>query len=522
LEVFRMENLTYHYPNKATPALSQIDLKINDGEFLVVAGASGSGKSTLARIISRLAPEFYGGKIEGEARGTRDIGMVFQDPEKQLVMETVEREVAFPLENRGVERNLMRKQVLEVLSLLGIWHLKDKKTYELSGGEKQKVAIAAALAVRNRFLVLDEPVSQLDPMAADEIMHLLKKLNDDLGFTIVLVEQRIEKCLSYADRVVFLDKGKITFAGKPDEYVKWVGNHDCDFLPPVTELFWKLKSDMYPLTVKQGRELLRKNYDVASEVFETSIPAQGSNAIELKKVDFAFENGTKALSSVTLDVVKGETLGIIGANGAGKSTALRIMAGLLKPCKGNVEEEGAVGYLSQEPNDYLFNDTVYEELLFTQKNFQKVDSDFIDEILGDLDIESKRNANPRDLSGGERQRVALASVLAMKPQILLLDEPTRGLNKGYKMRLASYLRNLKKKGKTIVLVTHDMEFVAEVCDRSVIMFDGEIAQDGTTREILSGGLHFTTDINRMFQGMASPLRIEEAEGICFEKGREEP
>lgn len=522
MEVFRMENLTYYYPQKDMPALSQLDLKISDGEFLLVAGASGSGKSTLARIISRLAPEFYGGKIEGEVKGSRDIGMVFQDPEKQLVMETVEREVAFPLENRGVERNLMRKQVLEVLSLLGIWHLKDKKTYELSGGEKQKVAIAAALALRNRFLVLDEPVSQLDPMAADEIMHLLKKLNDDLGFTIVLVEQRTEKCLSYADRVVFLDNGEIAFSGKPAEYVKWVGNHDCNFLPPVTELFWRLKSNTLPLTVKQGRELINSCYDVSKEVLETSAAQTGSKAVALEKVDFSFSDGTMALSSVTLDVGKGETLGIIGANGAGKSTALRIMAGLLKPCKGKAQAYGAVGYLSQEPNDYLFNDTVYEELLFTQKNFQKIDCDLIEEILGDLDIESKRNVNPRDLSGGERQRVALASVLAMKPQILLLDEPTRGLNKGYKMRLAAYLRSLKEKGKTIVLVTHDMEFVAEVCDRSVIMFDGQIAQYGSTREILSGGLHFTTDINRMFHGMASPLKIGEAEGICTEKGRDGP
>jgi len=518
LEVFNMENLTYHYPNKDRPALSRLDLKIHDGEFLVVAGASGSGKSTLARIISRLAPEFYGGKIEGRVNGTRDIGMVFQDPEKQLVMETVEREVAFPLENRGVERKLMKKQVLEVLSLLGIWHLKDKKTYELSGGEKQKVAIAAALAVRNRFLVLDEPVSQLDPMAADEIMHILKKLNDDLGFTIVLVEQRTEKCLSYADRVVFLDNGEIAFIGKPPEYVKWAGRHDCNFLPPVTELFWRLESNNLPLTVKQGRELINSNYDVAANALGKPFLTAKSKAMTLKKVGFSFGDGTMALSSVTLDVGKGETLGIIGANGAGKSTALRIMAGLLKPSKGKAEAYGAVGYLSQEPNDYLFNDTVYEELLFTQKNFEKIDCDLIEEILCDLDMESKRNINPRDLSGGERQRVALASVLAMKPQILLLDEPTRGLNKGYKMRLAAYLGNLKRKGKTIVLVTHDMEFVAEVCDRAVIMFDGQVAQEGPTSEILSGGLHFTTDINRMFHGMASPLRIEEAEGICVKKG----
>ncbi|MBK5252767.1 MAG: ABC transporter ATP-binding protein [Peptostreptococcaceae bacterium] len=518
MEVFSIDNLTYHYPNRETPALSSLSLKIFEGEFIVVAGASGSGKSTLARVITRLAPEFYGGIIEGEVEGTMDIGMVFQDPEKQLVMETVEREVAFPLENRGIERNTMRKQVLEVLTLLGIWHLKDKKTYELSGGEKQKVAIAAALAVRNRFLVLDEPVSQLDPMAADEIMHLLKKLNDDLGFTIVLVEQRTEKCLSYADRVVFLEEGKLDFDGKPDEYVKWIRKHDCSFMPPVTELFARLESDELPLTVKEGRKLLSSNYEVDGDVNEMAVDPIEEKIMEFRNVDFSFENGTRALSSVNLDVGKGETLGIIGANGAGKSTALRLMAGLLKPGKGSVAMTGNVGYLSQEPNDYLFNDTVYEELLFTQKNFRKEAHGFIEKILNDLNIESHRDVNPRDLSGGERQRVALASVLAVDPGILLLDEPTRGLNRGYKGRLATYLRSLQKKGKTIILVTHDMEFVADVCDRVVIMFDGEIAQDGPTREILSGGLHFTTDINRLFHGMANPLILEEAADICTKRG----
>ena len=243
--------------------------------------------------------------------------------------------------------------------------------------------------------------------------------------------------------------------------------------------------------------------------------------IAFRNVDFSFDSGERALKSVTISVGNGETLGIIGANGAGKSTMLRLMAGLLKPVKGFVVSQGELGYLSQEPNDYLFNDTVFEELLFTQRNFKMENHAFIDEILKDLDIDRYRNINPRDLSGGERQRVALASVLAANPGILLLDEPTRGLNKGYKEKLASHLRSLQKKGKTIVLVTHDMEFVAEVCDRVAIMFDGEIAQHASTREILSGGLHFTTDIGRLFHGIANPLRVDEAQLLCARKGRED-
>lgn len=523
MEVFNIENLTYSYPDREAPAIAELDLKIENGEFLLVAGPSGSGKSTLARVISGLVPEFYGGSMRGRIRRAKDVGMVFQDPEKQLVMETVEREVAFPLENRGMERSVMRKQVLEVLSFLGIWYLKDKKTYELSGGEKQKVAIAAALAGRDRFLVLDEPVSQLDPMAAEEIMNLLKKLNDDLGFTIILVEQRMEKCLAFADRVLFMDEGKIIFDGTPSAYAKWVQVRDRSFLPTVAELFSRMDARTIPLTIKEGRRLLEKEYDVAREGKdkEETGSSQERNMV-FRKVEYSFEDGTRALKSVTLDVGRGESLGIIGANGAGKSTTLRLMAGLLKPSKGALEAKGSVGYLSQEPNDYLFNDSVFEELRFTQRNFGMENTLFIDRLLEELKLTDFRDVNPRDLSVGERQRVALASVLAMDPAVLLLDEPTRGLNKNHKNHLAAYLRQIRNKGKSVVLVTHDMEFVAETCDRVAIMFEGEIAQMGPVEDVLRGGLHFTTDINRLFQGTADPLKIEEAMALCRKKGCEGP
>lgn len=516
MKVLTLRNLSYTYPKRTEPALQGLDLEIRDGEYVVVAGASGSGKSTLARIISGLAPEFYGGTVFGTVERTGDVGMVFQDPEKQLVMETVEREVAFPLENRAMEPGAMKKEVLEVLSLLGIWHLRKKKTYELSGGEKQKVAIAAALAGKSRFLVLDEPVSQLDPMAADEIMHLLKKLNDDLGFTIVLIEQRTEKCLHDADRVVFLEKGILAFDGNPEAYARWVQEHDRTFLPPVADFFSRLGAENLPLCIKEGRRLLRKGWEVLPEASATEPAPEfpGEEVVRMKKVAFAFKDGTRALASVDLSVEKGEALGIIGANGAGKSTALRLMAGLLKPESGALEIRGLPGYLSQEPNDYLFNDTVAEELLFTQRNFGREDPGLIDRLLEELDLSAFRQVNPRDLSGGERQRAALASVLAMDPEVLLLDEPTRGLNQSAKHRLAAYLERLRARGKTLVLVTHDMEFAASVCGRIAIMFDGEIAQEGSVREVLGGGLHFTTDINRLFHGMSGPLEVGEAVGLC--------
>ncbi|MFA6670903.1 MAG: ATP-binding cassette domain-containing protein, partial [Bacillota bacterium] len=429
METFKIQQLTYFYPMKDEPALKDVTLSVDEGEFILVLGRSGSGKSTLGRVFNRIVPEFYGGRIKGRITGTDEIGMVFQDPEKQLVMDCVERELAFGLENIGAQYGIMKKKVMETLSFMNIMDVRGKKTYELSGGQKQKVAIGAMLSMGYRFLVLDEPTSQLDPSSSEEIMHVIKRLNDELGYTVILIEQTIDRCFHLADRILFMDEGRLIFDGTPREFAAWENAGKTEFLPSVSGLFSKLGWTDVPLTVKEGRSKLRKLESLVTGEVKNQKCGSGDEAIRTDNLCFAYEDGPPVLKGLDMTIYKGEILGIMGENGGGKSTLLKTFSGLLSPVKGRVSVDGEVGYLSQEPNDYLFNDTVYDELKFTLDNNNIKDYSVIDVILEDLDISIYRDKNPRDLSSGEKQRVALASILVMDPDILLLDEPTRGLDR---------------------------------------------------------------------------------------------
>ncbi len=508
MEIFKIQNLTYYYPRQSEPALRDIDLSIQEGEFILLLGKSGSGKSTLGRVFNKIVPEFYGGKIKGDIKGKLNVGMLFQDPEKQLVMDTVEREIAFGLENLGIEYKKMRKRVMETLSFLNMWEIKDKKTYELSGGQKQKVAVGATLSMGYKFLVLDEPTSQLDPATAEEILHILKRLNEDLGYTIILIEQRIDRCYHLADRILFMDDSKLVFNGDPQEFVFWNNSNTYDFLPSISHLFVKLGVKDIPLTVKEGRTKLRKLGYTMNLTNQNPIIKEYSKKdqiISIRKMSYTYPNGNKALEEISLDIYKGENLGVMGETGSGKSTLVKNICGLLKPTKGNIKSSERIGYLSQNPNDYLFNDTVYDELKFTLDNKNISDYSRIDKILDNLDILKYKDQNPRDLSGGERQRVAIASIMVMEPQILLLDEPTRGLDRELKNKLGQLLLDFKNKGKTIILVTHDIEFVSKYCDRIALMFDGTIAQCGSKYEVLDSGMYYSTQMNKLFSGYSHEI-----------------
>ncbi len=502
MEAFKIHDLTYYYPRKEEAALNDINLDIKEGEFVLLLGNSGSGKSTLGRVFNKIVPNFYGGKIKGKVEGTNEVGMVFQDPEKQLVMDKVERELAFGLENIGVSYGTMRKKVMEALSFLNIYDIKDKKTYELSGGQKQKVALGATISMGYKFLVLDEPTSQLDPVSAEEILHILKRLNEELGYTIILIEQRLDRCFHLADRVLFMENGSLIFDGDREEFVFWSNKKDKNFLPSVSEYFVKIGYENIPCTVKEGRKNLKKLF-IEDNLHKKEIHINENkkeDVITAKNIDFIYENGKHALKKIDLTVHKGEVLGILGENGGGKSTLLKNISGLLKPTKGKLSVEGVVGYLSQNPNDYLFNDSVYEELKYTLDNKNINDYGIIDKTLKDLDIYKYKDKNPRDLSGGERQRVAIASILVMDPDILILDEPTRGLDKDLKDKLGSIILDLKDKGKTIILVTHDVEFTSKFCDRACLIFDGSIAQMGSKYDVLTSGIYYSTQINKLFGG----------------------
>jgi len=532
--------LTYYYPETQTPALKNINLCIEEGEFVLIVGGSGSGKSSLARALAGLIPDFYGGKIGGkiyfkgqdlwsfDRRGLRSqVGFVFQDPEKQLVMTTVEAEVAFGLENLGLPPKEMLRRVAEVMSYLNLSPLKKEFIGSISGGQKQKVALASVLAMQPEVLILDEPTSQLDPVAAEEFFSLIEQLNKEMGYTVVLIEQRLERCFHLADRLVVMERGEILQDGPVEEVVRWQVRNGYPFLPPVAQFFGLLNHPAIPLTVQEGRQELKKMSVCHLSPGKVSKLKgyQGRAVVEMKDVWFTYPGGCEALKGINLRINAGEFVAIMGENAAGKSTLLKHIAGLLKPGRGRVMVLGKdtcttplvqmarqVGYLPQNPNDYLFRDTVEEELQFTLQNFGLKDDGKIDFILDRLNLKGCRMVNPRDLSSGERERVALAAILVAKPQLLGLDEPTRGLDYRLKGELGRLLAGLTREGLTVVTVTHDVEWAAEYVDRIILMFDGRIISDGPKNEVLSDSLCYSPQMARLFRGLARGI-LTVSEGL---------
>ena len=545
--LYKVENLTYYYPDAPQPALQNINMVIEEGEFLLVVGGSGSGKSSLARLLAGLLPDFYGGRIGGrvlfKGRDIRhldrrtlagEVGIVFQDPEKQLVMTSIEGEIAFSLENLGLPQAEMFRRVAEVLGFFGLTRHKTDFTATLSGGQKQKLALASVLAMQPRVLILDEPTSQLDPAAAEEFFNLVRQLNEEMNYTIVLVEQRLERCFHLADRVVIMERGQIVNISPPGDSAAWQVANNFSYIPPVAAFFACLQAPVVPLTVKEGRRLLNK-YKLfpEQEGKQRVMPAgsagkgpggRGVPAVEVKGLWFTYPNGREALRDINLHIAPGEFVALMGENAAGKTTLLKHLAGLLKPWRGRVLVAGlnpqkvkprqlarVVGYLSQNPGDYLFQDTVEEELCFTLSNLDLPGAGRIEGMLEKMQLTCCRGNNPRDLSSGERQRVALASVMVQGPQLLLLDEPTRGVDYGLKAVLGKLLRKVAAEGTAVLMVTHDVEFAAEYADRIVMLFDGRIACDGPKHEVLCSSMFYAPQLSRLFQGICSSvLTLREA------------
>lgn len=534
----KIKNLTYYYPDNKNPALDSISLEIPEGQFVLVVGGSGSGKSTLIRAIAGLVPDFYGGTYGGKVylddkeikqldrrSLVQQVGMVFQDPETQLVMTNVEQEVAFGLENLGLPNSLMKRRVMEVTSALALSDYFHSFTPELSGGQKQKVALASVLAMQPDILLLDEPTSQLDPISGEEILTMIRRLNEENGITVVLIEQRLERCFHLADRVLVMDKGKIIFDHHaPDTISRWAVKNNTSFIPPLAKLFAGVGFSEVPTTVKQGREILKSYYPLLNLSTETPTRAEktkksqkssGETIIDIQNLWFTYPNGQEALKNINLKIISGDFVVIMGENGAGKTTLMKNINGLLKPGRGRVkvlnrdtkklsveELASTVGYLSQDPNDYLFLPTVGEELFFTLKNLGLTDDGNCEEILDRLQLTPYVDSNPRDLSTGERQRVALASVLAAKPKLLLLDEPTRGLDYRLKEELGDILLQLQREGIAILVITHDVEFAAEYADDIVLMAEGSIIARGNKYEMLSGSTFYSPQISKLFNNIA--------------------
>jgi len=492
------DRVTYSYPGAGEPALRDISLTVEPGEFVVLAGLSATGKSTLLRAACGLVPHFHGGAFAGRAvvggldtreHGPADIaavaGALFQDPETQVVLGTVRHELAFPLENRGERAAAVARGVEEAALALGIEGLLDRSTAELSGGELQRVALGAALAGRPRLVLLDEPTSQLDPVAGDELVWLLRRLNEEWGTAVVLAEHRLERCLAHADRVVALDGGAVVCDAQPRAFLEWAADNSPALQTPAARLFQRAGLRPPPSGVKEARATLRAHGLLEEPRASAAAPPRRRRdpfAVRARGAWCELAGGRAVLRDVDFAIAPGERVALMGRNGAGKSTLLRHLAGLSTPTRGRVDAAGRVALLLQNPNDYLLHETVAEEASA--------------QALAQVGLQGLADRHPRDLSGGERQRLALAVVLdgGEPPAAVLLDEPTRGMDRAAKGDLAARLRAMDA---AVLVATHDAEFAAALAQRVVLLADGRPIADGPVEEVLSGGWYFATETARI-------------------------
>jgi energy-coupling factor transporter ATP-binding protein EcfA2 len=562
------DRVSYTYPGAGTPALREVSLRVEPGELCVLAGLSGHGKSTLLRAACGLAPHFYGGSFAGrvtvEGLDTREhpparlgalTGALFQDPETQLVMGSVRAELALVLENRGYSPGMVARAVEEVALALGIDHLLERSTRDLSGGEQQRVALGAALAGRPKVVLLDEPTSQLDPVAGDELIGLLRRLNQEWDTTILLCEHRLERCLAAADRVIAMHEGRVAHDGGPQDFLEWARDEAPALQTPGAKLFALSGLGPAPVGVKQARATLRSRGlladrseppIVAPEMSSGSRTAGYGGGARLRRrlgfkggeregVPLAVQGlwyevprGPAILRGVELVVQAGESIALMGRNGAGKSTLLRHAAGLLAPTRGKVESAGRVALLLQNPNDYFLHERVAQEASA--------------QVLAGAGLEALAERNPRDLSGGERQRLALAIVAGdsqrtrrsgglpasdrqfareadggQSPVVLALDEPTRGMDREAKAALAAELRRRAGSGQAVIVATHDPEFAAACADRAVLLAEGRVIADGSAAELLAGGWYFSTETARILGGEGDALEPEAGARFLHER-----
>ena len=532
MPVAEFASLSYRFPHAMADALRDLSWATDEGMVTLVVGPSGSGKSTFLRCLNGLIPHFHGGSFGGSAHVlgvdtrraaprdlARAVGMVFQDPEAQFVTQRVEDEIVFGMENVGVEPRRMRLRLEETLDLLGVHHLRHRDVSTLSGGERQRVAIAAALAPGPRLLVLDEPTSQLDPLAALDVLHAVERLNADLGMTVVLAEHRLERVLPFAERIVSMSVGG--FQEGPTRAMLAT----LDDVPSLIAWARHAGWEPIPLTVRDARRHLPG--ELPTPRLATHGCSPGAELLRVEGLTFRYGNDI-ALRDVSFSGHAGEVIALIGRNGSGKTTLLKHINGLLRPTRGRVLLRGVdaarrpthelardAGYVPQHPASVLHQETLRAELAFTIRAHGRTDIDAAP-LLARLGLTELVERHPLDLSGGERQRGALAALAVTTPPVLLLDEPTRGLPSADKRMLAAFARDYAAAGRLVIVATHDVEFVAEAADRVLLLADGELLADGAPRAVLAGSLAFSTQLNRLFGGdvltLADALTAATADG----------
>ena len=541
METFAIHDLTFTYPEQDKPVLRDLNLTIRPGEFLVLCGPSGCGKSTLLRQMKPImAPHGQrSGEIFFEGRPLEEldtrtqasqIGFVQQSPDNQIVTDKVWHELAFGLESLGYDTPTIRRRVAEMASFFGIQTWFYKNVTELSGGQKQLLNLASIMAMQPKVLILDEPTSQLDPIAASDFLATVGKINRELGTTIVLTEHRLEDAFPLASRVAVMDRGRLITTGTPQEVgtaLKDQG-HSMFLAMPTAMRVWAAvpNSAPCPVTVREGRAWLAE-YAAGHPLKE--IPAEvpytypGENAITAEGVWFKYEKDLPdVVKGLDLTIKKGEFLAILGGNGTGKSTSLKLLAGILVPYRGEVRLNGTLGVLPQNPQALFVKKTVREDLYEILKE-QKLDQTRKDARVAYVTalcrLEELLDRHPYDLSGGEQQRAALAKVLLLDPEILLLDEPTKGLDAEFKQCFAEIMQVLLNRGVTILMVSHDIEFCAEYAHRCALFFDGSIVTEALPKAFFSGNSFYTTSANRMsrsvLSGAVTAADIMAACGSCL-------
>ncbi len=532
MESFKVEDLSFTYPNRTEKALDDINFTVNQGDFVLICGRSGCGKTTLLRLLKSSLSPF--GDISGDIlfngkpltdydtkEQASGIGFVMQTCDNQIVTDKVWHELSFGLESLGYKQAEIRTRVSEMASFFGIQNWFYKKVTELSGGQKQLLNLASVMAMQPEVLILDEPTSQLDPIAAGEFLKTLEKINHELGTTVILTEHRLEEAFPMADRVIVMDGGKIIADEVPEEVGKILKekNHDMyKALPTPMKVHGEVENALpCPLTVRDGRVWLEEY--AKTNVLNTEIVPKDKaqrdthTVIEIKDAWFRYEKELPdVVKGFNLRVNKGELFCLVGGNGTGKTTALSLISGLNTPYRGDVRikgqsiskiknlYDGLLGVLPQNPQSVFVKKTVYLDLMeiLSDKKLTKEEKEQkVQSIAVVCGIENLLESHPYDLSGGEQQRAALAKILLIEPQILLLDEPTKGMDAHFKEEFADILMDLKANGVTILMVSHDIEFCAEHADRCALVFDGSITSDSAPREFFKGKNFYTTSANRM-------------------------
>lgn len=529
METIKIENLSFAYPLSKNFAISNICLSINEGEFITICGKSGCGKSTLLRQLKPvIAPKgilngniLLNNKLISEYKNDdicKKIGFVTQSPENQLVTDKVWHELSFGLENLGYDANTIKRKIAETANFFGIenWFYEDVS--KLSGGQKQILNLAAIMVMNPDVLVLDEPCSQLDPIVSSEFINCLTKINREIGTTVIIAEHNLEKLFSISDRIVVMDNGKIVLENTPEKLAQLLNPENKNILssfPAPLRIFKEITPDSlsFPLTITSGKDALKKfseNHDIINHINEEKENIHKSKCIEVKNIFFRYEkNSDDIIKELSIDIYRGELLTILGGNGAGKSTLLSLICKINKPFAGKINyydnqnkttKALKTALLVQNPKAMFVKKTVLEDLVevfdTTQVSKEKR-NEMLKNVISLCRLSNLLDRHPFDLSGGEIQRAALAKLLLINPEVILLDEPTKGMDCCFKEEFASIIKFLVSKGTAVVMVSHDIDFCAQYSDRCVMLFDGNIVCDDTAREFFSTNNFYTTSASRM-------------------------